>query len=93
LEKYINPFEHDSLNESNIIYVFIPLMEAIKNIPIYTKTIKELCLKKSRRKIKDPTIVQVVGKLASLISTHITTKNMLIQGYQLLPSLSTIFLF
>jgi hypothetical protein len=74
LEKSITPSEHDFLNELKNICVKIPLLEAIKNIPIYTRTIRELCLKKSGRKRKDPTTVQVVGKLASLMSTNITTE-------------------
>jgi hypothetical protein len=64
LEKYINPSEHDFLDELKNICVKIPLLQAIKNIPIYTKTIRELCLKKSGRKRKDPTIVQVCWKIS-----------------------------
>lgn len=42
----------------------------IKEIPIYVKTIKELCIKKTGKKKKDPTTIQVNGKLASLMSTQ-----------------------
>jgi hypothetical protein len=69
LEKFITPSEHDFLNELKNICVKIPSLEAIKNIPIYTKQIRELCLKKSGRKIKDRMTMQVVGKLSSLMST------------------------
>ena len=48
------------------------MLHAIKNIPIYAKTIKDLCLKKARRKKKESKIVQVKGQLASLMSTNIT---------------------
>jgi len=73
-EKYITPFERDFLNELKNRCVKISLLEAIKSIPIYTRTIRELCLKKSGRKKKDPSMVQVVAKTASLMSTNITTK-------------------
>ena len=62
--------EFDILDELKNAYVKIPLLKAIKEIPIYAKTIKELCIKKSRKKKKDPTTIQVIGKLASLVSTQ-----------------------
>lgn len=45
----------------------IPLLQAIRDIPIYAKTIKELCGKRLRRKRKDPHTVHVVGTLSDLI--------------------------
>ena len=48
--------------------VKIPLLQAIKDIPILDKTIKELCLKKLGWKRKQPTKIQVVGQLAELIA-------------------------
>jgi len=74
LEKYITSYEHDFLNELKNICVKIPLLEAIMNTPTYIRTIMELCLKKSGRKRKDPTTMQVVGKLASLMLTNITKR-------------------
>ena len=46
----------------------IPLLQAIQDIPIYAKTIKELCIKKPKRRIKNNPIVQVVGTLSGLLS-------------------------
>jgi hypothetical protein len=46
-------------------------LQAIKDIPIYAKTIKELCIKKTGRKKKDPQTMQVIGKLADLMSGKI----------------------
>jgi hypothetical protein len=46
----------------------IPLLQAIKDIPIYAKIIRDLCLKKPGRKKKEPPLVQVVGKLSEFIS-------------------------
>jgi hypothetical protein len=43
------------------------MLQAIKDVPIYAKTFKELCIKKPRRKQKEPLTIQVVGKLAYLM--------------------------
>eukprot|EP00253_Pinus_taeda_P017978 PITA_17978 len=72
--------EFDILDELKNAYVKIPLLKEIKEIPIYAKTIKELCIKKSGRKRKDPTTIQVIGKLASLMSTQTTVEKYLDPG-------------
>lgn len=59
----------DILDELKNAYVKIPLLQEIKEIPIYAKTIKELCIKKTGKKKKDPTTIQFIAKLASLMST------------------------
>lgn len=46
----------------------IPLLQAIQDIPIYTKTIKELCIKNPKRRITTNPIVQVVSTLSDLLS-------------------------
>ena len=56
-----SPSEHDLLDELKNVCIKIPLLQAIKTIPIYAKTIKDLCLKKAGRKKKEPKIVQVKG--------------------------------
>ena len=43
-------------------------MQAIEDIPIYTKQIKELCLNKTGRRNKDPPTIHVIGNLESLMS-------------------------
>jgi hypothetical protein len=50
------------------ICVNIPLLQAIKDIPIYNKVVKELCIKKSGRKQKDPPTIHLVGGLSEYIS-------------------------
>ena len=55
------------------IHVQIPLFQAIKNIPIYGKAIREACLKKPGRKKKDPTTVHVVGQLADIMLEKLMT--------------------
>jgi len=43
------------------------LLQAIKDIPIYSKVIKELCIKNPGRKRKDPPTVHLVGDLYEYI--------------------------
>ena len=50
----------DIVNQLKNMHVEIPLFQAIKDIPIYGKSIREACLKKPGRKKKDPTTVHVV---------------------------------
>ena len=54
IEKPVVHSEYDILNELKHICIKIPLLEAIKDIPIYSKVIKELCIKHTGRKQKDP---------------------------------------
>ena len=46
-------------------------MQAIKDIPIYTKAIKELCLNKTGRQKKDPPTIHVLGNLSGLRSNTV----------------------
>jgi hypothetical protein len=57
----------DIIGELKNLCVKIPLLQALKDIPIYEKTIKELCGKKPRKKNKNPSIVHVVGSFFDLI--------------------------
>ena len=59
--------EFDILNELNNICVKIPLLQAIKDIPIYIKVVKELCIKKPGRKQKDPPTVHLIGEISEYI--------------------------
>ena len=61
----------DVLDELTNVCVEIPLLQAIKDIPIYTKEIKELCLNKSGRRKKDPTTIHVIGNLTGLMSNTV----------------------
>ena len=49
IEKPVVHPEYDILNELKNICVKIPLLQAIKDIPIYSKGIKELCIKFPRK--------------------------------------------
>ena len=50
------------------MYIKIPFLQAIQDIPIYAKTIKELCIEKSRRNITTNPRFQVVRTLSDLLS-------------------------
>ena len=56
------------LGELNNIYVKIPLLQALQDVPIYARTIQDLCTKKPGRKPRDPPTVHVIGKLSALIT-------------------------
>lgn len=51
------------------MYVRIPLLQALKGVPIYAKTMRDLCIKKPGRKPKDLATIHVMGKLSELMST------------------------
>jgi hypothetical protein len=51
--------------------VKIPLLQAIQDIPIYVKTVRELCLKKVGRKKKDPPTIQFIGQSADQLTNQI----------------------
>ena len=55
------------LGELKNIYVKIPLLQALHDVPIYARTIRDLCTRKPGRKPRDPPTVHVIGKLSELI--------------------------
>jgi len=68
LHKQILQPEFDLLDELKNVCIKIPLLQAIKDIPIYAKIVREVCIKKQGRKKKYPQTVQVIGKFADLMS-------------------------
>jgi hypothetical protein len=58
------PLGHDLEDEIRNICVNIPLLQAIKYIPIYVKIIRDLCIKNPGKKRKEPYVIQVVGQLS-----------------------------
>ena len=54
IEKLVIHPEYVILNELKNVCVKIPLLQAIKDIPIYSKVIKELFIKKPGKKQKYP---------------------------------------
>ena len=61
----------DVLDELITVYVKNPLLQAIQDVPIYTKEIKELCLNNTGRRKKDPPTIHVIENLAGLMSNTI----------------------
>lgn len=57
----------DLVGELKNIFIKIPLLQAIQDIPIYAKTIKKLCPKTSVRKAKSPPTIHVVGTLFNFL--------------------------
>lgn len=55
------------MGELKNLYIKIPLLQAIRDILIYAKTIKELCVKKSMRKTKITPTIHVVRTLSNLL--------------------------
>lgn len=60
----------DILNELRNVNIKIPLLQALKDIPVYNKMMQELCTQ--RHKKKDPKTIQVIGQLADLILGNAT---------------------
>ena len=57
-----NPIATDLLDQLKQMIVQIPLLDALKEIPLYNKVLKEVCIKKIKRKKKDPPTINVLGK-------------------------------
>jgi hypothetical protein len=55
------------LEELQNMYVNIPLLQALRDVPIYAKTVRDLFVKKPGRKPRDPLTVHVVGELSELM--------------------------
>eukprot|EP00253_Pinus_taeda_P020736 PITA_20736 len=75
------------LDELKNVYIKIPLLQAIKDILIYTKAIKELCLKRPTRKRVDPQTIHVIGHLAGLMTNTISMEKYVDPG---IPRVTTI---
>ena len=61
IEKPVVHPQFDLENELKNVCIKIPLLHAIKDVPIYSKLVRELCLKKPGRKQKDPPTIHVLG--------------------------------
>ena len=68
LEKPVIPFKNSIETKLKNLCVNIPLLQAIRDIPIYAKTVRELCLKKVGRKKKDPPTIQFIGQSADQLT-------------------------
>jgi len=67
VEKQILLPDYDFLDELKNVCIKIPLLQAIRVIPILAKTIKDLSLKRPRRKPRDTRKIHSVGKIANIM--------------------------
>eukprot|EP00253_Pinus_taeda_P031731 PITA_31731 len=72
VEKQILLPDYDFLDELKNVYIKIPLLQAIREIPILAKPIKELSLKRPGRKPRDTRRIHLVGKIADIMMGKIT---------------------
>eukprot|EP00253_Pinus_taeda_P007304 PITA_07304 len=72
VEKKILLPDYDFLDELKNVCIKIPLLQAIREIPILGKTIKELSLKRPGRKPRDTRRIHLVGKIADIMMGKIT---------------------
>jgi hypothetical protein len=68
LTKTPEPLAFNLLGELQNLYVKIPLLQALRDVPIYARTMRDICVKKPGRKTKDPLTVHVMGDLSALMS-------------------------
>jgi hypothetical protein len=68
LTKTPEPPAFNLLGELQNLYVKIPLLQALRDVPIYARTMRDICVKKPSRKTKDPLTVHVMGDLSTLMS-------------------------
>jgi len=66
------------LKELKNIHIRIPLLQAIKDVPIYAKTIRDMCVKKPGRKPKDLVTIHVIRKLFELMTDQPLLTNIMI---------------
>jgi len=57
-----NPEDNELLGELKNLCVKIPLLQAIKDVPIYNKLIKDMCFKHPQRRKRDTPTINVIGK-------------------------------
>ena len=67
IEKLVVALKFNLEVELKNLCVRIPLLQAIKDIPIYAKTVRELCLKRSGRKKKDPPTIHYIIQSADAL--------------------------
>lgn len=61
-----NPEETELLGELKQLCVKIPLLQAIKDVLIYNKLIKEKCLRHPGRRKSDVSTINIIGQLSNL---------------------------
>ena len=67
LPKVVGQPQFNLLGELKNLYVKIPLLQDLQDVPIYARTIQDLCTRKPGRKPRDPPTIHVIVKLSALI--------------------------
>ena len=70
-----NPEEDELLGELKQLCVKIPLLQAIKDVPIYNKLVKEKCFKHPGRRKKYASTINVIGQLSDLMLGQVTAQS------------------
>eukprot|EP00253_Pinus_taeda_P017045 PITA_17045 len=68
LIKTFEPPAFNILGELQNLYVKIPLLQALRDVPIYARTVRDICVRKPGRKAKEPLTVHVMGELTTLMT-------------------------
>ena len=67
LLKVVRQPQFNLLGELKNLYVKSVVIQALYDVPIYARTIQDLCTRKPGRKPRDPPTVHVIRKLSKLI--------------------------
>lgn len=55
------------IDELNNVCIKIPMLQVIKEISIFVKTIRDVNIKRPRRKVKEVKIIPLVGKIVDMM--------------------------
>ena len=68
LTKTFEPPVFNFLGELQNLYVKNSLLQALRDVPIYARIVRDICIKKPGRKAEDPLTVHVMGELTALMT-------------------------
>eukprot|EP00253_Pinus_taeda_P004093 PITA_04093 len=68
LTKTFEPLSFNLLGELQNLYVKISLLQALRDVPIYARTVRDIFVRKPGRKAKEPFTVHVIGELTALMT-------------------------
>jgi len=68
VKKEDTSLEYELENELRNACIKIPLLQVIRDIPIYTKIVKHLCIKKPGRKGHKNQNVKIISQMSTMIS-------------------------
>jgi hypothetical protein len=68
LTKTPKPPAFNLLGELQNLYIKITLLQSLRDVPIYARIMRDICVKKPGSKTKDPLTIHVMGDLSALMS-------------------------